>query len=73
MAKYEVWGTDESSKLALLAFATGDIPQPGDSILVRGEVREISKVWRHHVGPQATQRIKVKPAGTGDDDLSAMG
>lgn len=61
MAKYEIWGDDGNGKTAVLAFANGEIPQVGDTILVRGEVRDISKVWRHHEGAQQTNRVGVGP------------
>ena len=61
MAKYEIWGDDGNGKNAALAFANGEVPQVGDTILVRGEVRDVSRIWRHHEGTQATQRIGVAP------------
>ncbi|MDB5691377.1 MAG: hypothetical protein JWO81_440 [Alphaproteobacteria bacterium] len=61
MAKYEIWGDDGAGKTIVLAFANGEIPQVGDTILVRGEVRDIDKVWRHHEGVQVTNRIGVGP------------
>ncbi|HEY5722413.1 MAG TPA: hypothetical protein VIT45_08830 [Allosphingosinicella sp.] len=69
MAKYEIWGDDEAGKFVLLGYVNGDVPETADSILVRGQVREIEKVWRHHVGPQATQRVRVGlPTGGGGDE-----
>jgi ABC-type molybdenum transport system ATPase subunit/photorepair protein PhrA len=62
LAKYEIWGDDGNGKSAVLAFANGEIPQVGDTILVRGEVRDINKVWRHHEGVQCTNRIGVGPS-----------
>ena len=59
MAKYEIWGDDEAGTFVLLGYVNGDVPESGDSILVRGQVRDIEKVWRHHVGPQTTQRVRV--------------
>lgn len=67
MAKYEIWGDDEAGKFVLLGYVNGDVPEAADSILVRGHVREVEKVWRHHVGPQATQRIRVGPPTAGSD------
>ena len=61
MAKYEIWGDDGNGKSAVLAFANGEVPEVGDTILVRGEVRDVSRIWRHHEGTQATQRIGVAP------------
>jgi ABC-type molybdenum transport system ATPase subunit/photorepair protein PhrA len=59
MGKYEIWGADDSGKTTVLAFVTGATPHAGDTVLVRGQVRVVERVWRHHVGPQATQRIAV--------------
>ena len=68
MAKYEIWGDDEAGKFVLLGYVNGDVPEVADSIFVRGQVREIEKVWRHHVGPQATQRVRIGPStGSGDE------
>ena len=64
MAKYEIWGDDGQGKAAVLAFANGEVPQVGDTIVVRGEVRDVNRVWRHHEGAQATQRIGVGPSPT---------
>lgn len=61
MAKYEIWGSDDSGKAVTLAFVTGDVPDVGDTILVRGQVRPVERVWRHHAGPLATQRVGVGP------------
>jgi hypothetical protein len=57
--KYEIWGLDEIKKHGLLAYATLDSPTVGDTILVRGQVRDIQRVWRHHAGAQATPRVLV--------------
>ena len=62
MAKYEIWGDDGNGKVAVLAFANGDVPQVGDTIVVRSEVRDVNRTWRHHDGTQATQRIGVGPS-----------
>jgi ABC-type molybdenum transport system ATPase subunit/photorepair protein PhrA len=61
LAKYEIWGDDGNGKTAVLAFANGEVPQVGDTILVRGEVRDINKVWRHHEGAQQTHRVGAGP------------
>ena len=61
MAKYEIWGDDGNGKNAALAFANGEVPQVGDTILVRGEIRDVDRIWRHHEGTQATQRVGVAP------------
>jgi hypothetical protein len=57
--KYEIWGPDEGGVDAILAYATLDHPALGDTILVRGSVREVRKVWRHHAGATATPRVLV--------------
>jgi hypothetical protein len=62
LAKYEIWGDDGHGKAAALAFANGDVPEVGDTIVVRGEVRDVTRKWRHHEGTQATQRIGVGPS-----------
>lgn len=62
MKKYEIWGADDAGNETILAYATLDQPVTGDTILVRGAVREIRKVWRHHAGPQATPRVLVDEA-----------
>lgn len=59
MIKYEIWGTDDAGKTGVLAFVTGGVPDIGDTILVRGLVRPVERVWRHHTGAQAVQRIGV--------------
>jgi hypothetical protein len=59
VAKYEIWGDDEAGKFVLLGYVNGDVPEIQDTIIVRGQVRDVEKVWRHHVGPQATQRVRV--------------
>jgi hypothetical protein len=59
MPKYEFWGDDDSGKNILLGYMNGDLPDKGDTIVVRGQVREVEKVWRHHVGTQITQRVGV--------------
>jgi ABC-type molybdenum transport system ATPase subunit/photorepair protein PhrA len=61
MAKYEIWGDDGSGESVLLAYVNGEVPAGGDTILVRGQVREIEKAFKHHVGPQITHRVKVGP------------
>jgi hypothetical protein len=61
MAKYEIWGADDTGRTIALAFVTGDVPDVGDTVLVRGLVRPIERVWRHHVGPVASQRVGVGP------------
>ena len=69
MAKYEIWGDDEAGKFVLLGYVNGDVPEAADTMLVRGQVREIEKVWRHHVGAQAAQRVRVGPPTlAGEDD-----
>ncbi|MEA3003614.1 MAG: hypothetical protein QOH81_2402 [Sphingomonadales bacterium] len=68
MAKYEIWGDDGTGKTAVLAFANGEIPEVGDTILVRGDVREINRVWRHHGGPQPINRIGVGPPPRAADE-----
>jgi hypothetical protein len=62
LKKYEVWGEDDAGKHGLLAYANVDTPAVGDTILVRGQVRAIGKVWRHHAGAPATFRILVAAA-----------
>lgn len=62
MSKYEVWGADDSGASVLLGYINGDLPALGDTIVIRGQVREVEKVWRHHAGPQPTQRVKVGPS-----------
>ena len=59
MIKYEIWGTDDTGKAGVLAFVTGAVPDIGDTILVRGLVRTVERVWRHHTGAQAVQRVGV--------------
>lgn len=59
MAKYEIWGPDEASRQVLLAYANGDLPDVGDTIVVRSRDRDIIKVWRHHAGPLITHRVGV--------------
>ena len=71
MAKYEIWGDDGTGKTAVLAFANGEIPEVGDTILVRGDVREINRVWRHHEGTQATNRIGVAPSARASGESGA--
>jgi ABC-type molybdenum transport system ATPase subunit/photorepair protein PhrA len=61
LAKYEIWGDDGTGKTAILAFANGEVPEVGDTILVRGDVRDIDRVWRHHAGTMVTSRIGVGP------------
>jgi hypothetical protein len=62
MPKYEIWGDDGTGKTAILSYVTGDLPDAGDTALVRGEVRSVERVWRHHSGPQATHRVGVAVA-----------
>lgn len=57
--KYEIWGADDSGASTLLAYVTGEVPVVGDTVTVRSQVREVEKVWQHHVGTQATQRVRV--------------
>ena len=59
MAKYEVWGEDEGGTSLVLAYGNGDLPETGDTMQVRGQVRDVEKVWRHHVGAQWTHRVRV--------------
>ena len=63
MKKYEVWGVDDAGKYGLLAYANLDQPVSADTILVRGQVREIEKVWRHHAGAQPVLRVGVRAGG----------
>lgn len=71
MAKYEVWGPDESGKSIILAYGNGDLPSAGDTIGVRGHERDIEKVFKHHVGSQFTYRLKVgQPLGISDSEAS---
>jgi hypothetical protein len=65
MKKCEIWGDDDTGKFGLLAYANVDLPAVTDTILVRGQVREIEKVWRHHGGAEPTLRVRV--AGTAVD------
>lgn len=62
MKKYEIWGEDDTGKHGLLAYANVDTPSLGDTILVRGQVREIEKVWRHHAGVPPAFRLLVAAA-----------
>jgi hypothetical protein len=59
MPKYEIWGEDDAGKNGVLGYVNGDLPATGDTLVIRGFVREVSKVWRHHVGAQASQRVGV--------------
>ncbi len=59
MAKYEVWGEEESGGPVVLAYVNGELPDAGDTIVVRGSVREVEKVFRHHVGSLSTHRVRV--------------
>ena len=71
MPKYEIWGEDDTGKSGLLGYVNGDLPESGDTMVVRGQVREVEKVWRHHVGPQSAQRVRVgQPLGADDDPES---
>ena len=62
MKKYEIWGSEDGGIDGVLAYATLDQPAVGDTILVRGSVREIRKVWRHQAGAQATPRVLIDVA-----------
>jgi hypothetical protein len=64
MLKYEIWGDDEAGKFVLLGYINGELPGGADTMLVRGDVREVEKVWRHHAGTQVTYRVKVGPPVT---------
>ena len=66
MKKYEIWGADDTGKHCLLAYATLDQPEAADTVLVRGQVREVEKVWRHHGGPQPVLRLSVGAAAAAD-------
>jgi hypothetical protein len=57
--KCEIWGADDGGKFGLLAYANLDRPEVSDTILVRGQVREIEKVWRHHGGAEPILRVRV--------------
>lgn len=70
MPKYEIWGDDEAGKFALLGYINGELPAASDTMLVRGQVREVEKVWRHHAGPQILHRVKVGQALTGPQDCA---
>ena len=59
MPKYEIWGPDDKGANILLGYMNSDLPAIGDTMVIRSQVREVNKVWRHHVGPQATQRVGV--------------
>ena len=64
MAKYEIWGDDEAGKYVLLGYINGEVPQTADTMVVRSQVREVEKVWRHHAGTLVSQRVKVgQPLG----------
>jgi hypothetical protein len=65
--KYEIWGLDDVGKHGLLAYATLDQPAAADTVLVRGQVREIAKVWRHHNGMAATPRVLVVAGSAGEE------
>ena len=68
MPKYEIWGEDDTGKSSLLGYATGDLPQAGDTMLVRRFVREVDRVWRHHAGQQVMHRVGVgKPTGDAEE------
>jgi hypothetical protein len=54
-------GRRRSGESVLLAYVNGEVPADADTILVRGQVREIEKAFKHHVGPQITHRVKVGP------------
>ena len=59
MKKYEIWGLDDAGKHGLLAYANLDTPAVHDTIVVRGQTREITKIWRHHTAPTAILRLAV--------------
>jgi hypothetical protein len=59
VAKYEIWGDDEAGRHLLLGYNNGELPQAADTMVVRGQVRDVEKVWRHHVGTVVTQRVRV--------------
>ena len=68
MPKYEIWGEDDAGKSGLLGYANGDLPHLGDTMVVRSQVRDVEKVWRHHEGAQISHRIRVgKPLGADGD------
>ena len=66
MPKYEIWGNDGGGKAVVLSYVNGDLPQVGDTVLVRGDVRPINRVWRHHSGAQAVHRVGVGVAAEDD-------
>lgn len=61
MPKYEIWGDDEAGKFMLLGYINGEVPVMADSMVVRGQIRDVEKVWRHHAGTMITQRVKIGP------------
>lgn len=68
MPKYEIWGDDGTGKTAVLSYVNGELPLVGDTILVRGAVRDVNRAWRHHEGIQVTNRIGVgAPRKEGDE------
>ena len=69
MAKYEIWGDDEAGKYLLLGYINGEVPELGDSMVVRGQVRDVDKVWRHHAGTMVTQRVRIGPMLGSPEDL----
>jgi ABC-type molybdenum transport system ATPase subunit/photorepair protein PhrA len=68
LPKYEIWGDDGTGRTAVLSYVNGELPQVGDTILVRGSVRDVNRAWRHHEGIQATNRIGVGPARKDGDE-----
>jgi ABC-type molybdenum transport system ATPase subunit/photorepair protein PhrA len=66
--KYEIWGDDGTGKTVVLSYVNGELPQVGDTIFVRGAVRDIVRTWRHHEGIQATNRIGVGPPRKDGDE-----
>ena len=62
VAKYEIWGNDEAGKCVLLGYINGEVPETADTMVVRGQVRDVEKVWRHHAGTLVSQRVKVGQA-----------
>ena len=67
MKKYEIWGVDDAGKHGLLAYANLDAPALADTVVVRGQTREITKIWRHHTAPAAILRLEVAEASEGTE------
>ena len=67
MPKYEIWGDDEAGKFALLGYINGELPNADDSMLVRGQVRDVEKVWRHHEGTSILHRVRVGQPAHGSE------